>query len=245
MIRRTIFATDAEHQKYALGGVCFEMDGNRVSVIATDGRRLAWQEGYGKCVNDHKAETAIVPARMLQILDRILGDKCIGEDDNVKMALHVTVDDRDMVSGTVLFQCNDITLFSRLIEGRFPKWRGIIPKTEGDTPAFVKCGELLPAVLKAQVATSDDYPGIQFMFGDGTLTLQGQGKETGIAKIELPLTYGGTAKTPTLDAKFMTGFLKVLSADMKLSIFLPPDNDPIKITAENDGYTYVVMPMSS
>ena len=161
------------------------------------------------------------------------------------MALHVTVDDRGMVSGTVLFQCNGITLFSRLIEGRFPKWRGIIPKTDEDTPAFVKCGELLPAVLKAQVATSDDYPGIQFTFDNGTLTLQGQGKETGIAKIALPNIHYATAKTMTLDAKFMTGFLKVLSADMKLSIFLPPDNDPVKITIENDGYVYVVMPMSS
>jgi len=42
----------------------------------------------------------------------------------------------------------------------------------------------------------------------------------------------------------MTGFLRVLSADTVLSMYMPPDNDPVKIIAEGDGYTYVVMPMS-
>jgi len=121
MIRRTIFATDAENLAYALGGVCFSMEGDNISVVATDGRRLAWQEGYGKGVNDHNADTAIVSAKTLQILDRLLGDKLIGDTDTVKMALHVTTDDSNNTSGSVMFQCQEITMVSRLIHGRFPK----------------------------------------------------------------------------------------------------------------------------
>jgi len=244
IIRRTIFAIDSANLKYALGGVCFEMTDRTISVVATDGRRLAWQEGYGKCVNDHKVEKAIVPAKTLQVLDRILSDRNMSEDDDVKMALHVTVDGRDMISGTVMFECQGITLYSRLLQGRFPKWREIIPKTDSNVPAMIACGELLSAALKAQLATDSDYPGIQFTFDGHRLTLQGQGRKTGVAEIELDNVHCEKPKTLMLDAKFMTGFLKVLSAEAVVSMYLPPDNDPVKIAAEGDGYTYVVMPMS-
>ena len=245
IIRRTIFAIDSANLKYALGGVCFEMNDRTISVVATDGRRLAWQEGYGKCVNDHKAEKAIVPTKTLQVLDRILSDRNMSEDDDVKMALHVSIDERDMISGTVLFQCQGITLYSRLLQGRFPKWRTIIPKTDGDVPAMIACGELLAAALKAQLATDNDHPGIQFTFDGHRLTLQGQGRQTGVAEIELDNIHCEQPKTLMIDAKFMTGFLRVLSADTVLSMYMPPDNDPVKITADGDGYTYVVMPMSA
>ena len=243
-IRRTIFAIDSANLKYALGGVCFEVNDRTISVVATDGRRLAWQESYGKCVNDHKAEKAIIPAKTLQVLDRILSDKCLGEDEDVKMALHVSVDDRDMISGTVMFQCQGITLYSRLLQGRFPKWREVIPQTDGSVPAMLQCGELLSAALKAQLATDNDHPGIQFTFDGHRLTLQGQGRKTGVAEIELDNVHCEQPKTLMLDAKFMTSFLRGLSADTVLFMYLPPDNDPVKITADGDGYTYVVMPMS-
>jgi len=244
IIRRTIFAIDSANLKYALGGVCFEMSERTISIVATDGRRLAWQEGYGKCVNDHNVEKAIVPAKTLQVLDRILSDRNMSEDDNVKMALHVSVDKRDMISGTVLFECQGITLYSRLVQGRFPKWREIIPKMDGKVPAMLTCGELLAAALKAQLATDSDHPGIQFTFDGHRLTLQGQGRKTGIAEIELDNIHCEQQKTLMLDAKFMKSFLRVLSADTVLSMYLPPDNDPVKITADGDGYTYIVMPMA-
>ena len=243
-IRRTIFAVDPVSLKYALGGVCFEMNDRTISVVATDGRRLAWQEGYGKCAGDHKVEKAIVPAKTLQVLDRILSDKCLGENEDVKMALHVSVDARDMVSGTVSFQYQGISLYSRLLQGRFPKWREIIPATDGKVPSVISCGELLSAALKAQLATDSDHPGIQFTFNDQKLTLQGEGRKTGVAEIELDNVHCEQPKTLMLDAKFMTSFLRGLSPDTVLSIYLPPENEPVTIAADGDGYTYIVMPMS-
>jgi len=236
MIRRTIFAIDTDNIKYALGGVYFEMVEDNISVVATDGRRLAWQEGKGNCVSEHKVEASILPARTLHILERVLNDKSIDEDDGIKMAIS---------ANRVLFQCKDVTLFSRLVEGRFPKWRGIIPKTDGDTPVTIECGALLPAILRAQIATSDLEPGVFFIFEEGKLVLKGEGKEIGNSTSDVPISFNGPTKTLKLDPKFMTGFLKVLEPGTVLSIFLPPDNDPIKITADDGGYVYVVMPMSS
>ena len=236
MIRRTIFAIDTDNIKYALGGIYFEMVEDNISVVATDGRRLAWQEGKGKCVNDHKVESSILPARTLQILERVLNDKSIDEEDDIKMAIS---------ANRVLFQCKDVTLFSRLVEGRFPKWRGIIPKTDDDTPVTVECGALLPAINRAQIATSDLEPGVYFVFEKGKLVLKGEGKEIGKSISDVPITFEGPTKTLKLDPKFMTSFLRVLESGTTLSIYLPPDNDPVKITADDGGYVYVVMPMSS
>ena len=236
MIRRTTFATDTENVRYALGGVFFELVEDNISVVATDGRRLAWQEGKGNCVNDHKVDTSILPVRTLQVLERVLNDKSIDEDDEIKMAIS---------SNRVLFQCKDITLFSRLVEGRFPKWRSIIPKTDDDTPVTIEAGSLLPAVRRAQIATSDLEPGVFFVFEKGKLVLKGEGKEIGNSTSDVPISYDGEQKTVKLDPKFMTSFLQVLDSGTVLSIFLPPDNDPVKITADDGGYVYVVMPMSA
>ena len=237
MIRRTAFATDTDNIKYALGGVYFEMVEKAISVVATDGRRLAWQEGTGHCVSDHKVESSILPVRTLQILERVLADKSVDEDDNIKMAIS---------ANRVLFQCKDITLFSRLVEGRFPKWRSIIPKTDDDTPITVECATLLHAVLQAEISTSDLEPGVTFTFEKGKLTLEGKGKERGNSKSgEVPISFEGEKKVVKLDPKYMVSFLRVLDSGTVLSIYLPPDNDPIKITADEGAYVYVVMPMSS
>jgi DNA polymerase-3 subunit beta len=139
-----------------------------------------------------------------------------------------------------------MTLFSRLIEGRYPKWRNIIPKTEDKTVITVDCDPLLSAIMQAQVTTSDLEPGVNFSFEEGKLTLQGQGKERGNSKIEIPLSFHNEPKKVKIDPKFMTDFLRVLAANNKVSIYLPPDiGDPLKITADDGGYVYVVMPMSS
>ena len=237
VIQRTIFAVDCENIKYALGGVSFEMTSQVISTVGTDGRRLAWQDCSGESINDHKVETAIVPARTLQLLNRALSDKSIGEGIDVKMAV---------AEGMVWFQCQDITLFSRLIEGRYPKWRNIIPKIEGKELFTVDCEPLLSAIMRAQVTTSDLDPGVDFSFDKGKLTLQGEGKERGNSKIEVPISFSDISKKVKIDPKFMTDFLRVLDGGKKVSIYLPPEaGEPIKITADDGGYVYVLMPMSS
>jgi len=243
-IRRTVFAVDAENLKYALGGVCFSMDGDAFSAVATNGVRLAWQEGYGKCVNDHNADAAIVSAKTLQVLDRFLGDNSIGDDDAVRMVLRVKTDDKNMTSGTVMFQCKDITLVARLIHGRFPKWEKTIPATDGKTLARIPSGELLRAALIAQAGTDDKEPGILCTFADHKIALQGQAMDKGTTTIKQSLIFCKEARSVKLNAKYIVDVLRVLPAETELTFYLPEDNDPVKIVAEKDGYVYVIMPMS-
>jgi len=210
MIQRTVFAVDKQAERYALAGVCFQSDGVAIDATATDGKQLAWQPSSGENIGEHKIDTAIVPAHTLKLLDKILKDKSVKKFDKVKMAADVNVSDGGQSSGIVLFQCGDFTLFTRLHEGRYPKWRSIIPKTDGTDCAVVNCGALLTAVNNVKSVVTDIEPGIYLTFEKGRLTLVGHGKEVGTTKKAIPLSYNGRTITFKIDEKFLTTVLKVL-----------------------------------
>ena len=111
----------------------------------------------------------------------------------------------------VTFRCNNVTIFSRLVEGRFPKWRGIVPKTDDMTLVEVDCGTLLEAVNSVKNGITDLFCGIFLMFESETLTIIGQGKEVGKMVQKIPVDYDSKEKKILcLDHALITGMLKVL-----------------------------------
>ena len=230
VIRRTVFAIDMESNRYSLGGVLLEFVEDKICGVGTDGRRLAFQEGVATCVGDHKAEGTIFPPKALQILDRALGE----DDDTVQVAVS---------ANRGLFRCGNVVFFTRLIEGRFPAWRRIVPETEGKIQIDILAGALLSAVRKAAIVTSDREPGVIFSFSSGQLVLHGQGGELGESNIEVPIAYSGADQQVKLNPDFFTDYLRVLEGDKNLSIYIESEGDPIHIRTD-DSYIYVVMPMS-
>jgi len=189
MIRRTIFAIDTEDTRYALGGVCFECDGNRMTAVATDGKRLAAQTADGRRVNGHGFEPAILPVKTLKLLTKVLTEKSVHDTDDVKMTVNAVVDSERRTSGEVHFHCSGVTIFSRLVDGRFPKWRAIMPETDGRLCAQVR-SETLRTALDRMVNTKLE-TGILFTFRRGSLTLQSRAKEAGQSKAEIPVAFNG------------------------------------------------------
>ena len=110
LIRRTLFATDTESSRYALGGVLLEFEAEKVTAVGTDGRRLAKMEGacqtVGTCEGDDLA--TIVPAKSMQLIERAFVDL----DAEVKIAAH---------ANDILLKSPRATVYSRLVEGRFPE----------------------------------------------------------------------------------------------------------------------------
>jgi len=240
MICRTIFAIDSEDIRYALGGVCLENDSSSITAVATDGRRLAAQDVDGIRVNGHEFEPAILPVNALKLLTKILKEKSVSETDNVKMAVHAVADEERRTSGTVHFHCGDVTIFSRLAVGRFPKWRAIVPKTDDRLHAKVRC-ETLRTALNRMVTTKLQ-PGILFTFRHGSLTLESRAKESGQAKATIPVVFNGTAEF-IFDATFIRDYLRALDAETAVNIYMPLGNDPVLFEIGDGEYRYVVMPM--
>src|SRR5262245_25236763 len=119
MIRRTIFATaDDSAARPSMAGVMWELDGNQARLVATDGRRLAVAEGVATATGKHstKGQTPVIPAKALNLLERNLQDDA---EEPVKVCIR---------PNEVLFRTGRAVIYSRLVEGRFPDYRTVLPK---------------------------------------------------------------------------------------------------------------------
>jgi DNA polymerase III subunit beta len=232
LIRRTVFATDNESSRYALGGVKLEWQDNVLTAIGTDGRRLAKMEGPTQAINNPPpiGDVTVVPTRAMQLLERALAE------DSTEVRLAIRQND-------ILVKTPRTTIYSRLLEGRFPRWRDVFPRRENSLKLELVVGPLYAAVRQAAIVTSEESRGIDFTFGEGTLVLAGQTAEVGQSRVELPIAYVGQPISITLDPRFVGDFLKVLEPEKSFTFDLQ-DSDAAAVCSTDDGYGYVIMPLA-
>ena len=230
LVRRTVFATDNESSRYALGGVLVELGDKQVTAVGTDGRRLAKMQGPATASG--AVETApIVPARAMQLVERCLG----GGDTPVKVAVRPS---------EILFQCGSTTISSRLVEGRFPRWRDVFPTRPDAVKVNLVAGPLLAAVRQAAIVTSEQSKGVDFSFDPGQLVLSGRSAESGESRIELPIEHAGETVKIKLDPRFVSDFLRVLDPGTTVTVELT-DAQSACVCTTADGYGYVIMPLAA
>jgi DNA polymerase-3 subunit beta len=232
LIRRTAFATDNESSRYALGGVLFEFEADKITAVGTDGRRLAKMEGPAAAVGGHPTseQMTIIPTRAMTLIERSLSDA----DAEVQLAAR---------PNDVLIQGPRVTIYSRLVEGRFPKWRDVFPQRQQAIQIEMVVGPFHSAVRQAAIATSEESRGIDFTFGEGKLLLAGSAAEVGQSRVELPIEYGGAPVSIMLDPRFVADFLRVLDPDKNITFELA-DAESAAVCTTDDGYGYVIMPLA-
>jgi DNA polymerase III subunit beta len=232
IVRRTVFATDNESTRYALGGVLLELAFDRLTAVATDGRRLARQEGPAKGVGERPASEAstIIPTRAMQVLERAMADN----DENIQLAVR----DND-----VLIKSAHTIIYSRLVEGRYPKWRDVFPRRDEVIKIELAVGPFYAAVRQAAIVTSEERRGVEFTFGEGKLTLAGHGAEYGESHVELPIAYDGVPQSVNLDPRYVNEFLRVLDSEQTIVLELR-DPESAVVCQTHDGYAYVIMPLA-
>jgi DNA polymerase III subunit beta len=135
------------------------------------------------------------------------------------------------------------TVYARLIEGRFPNWRGVFPQYDDITRIAISVGTFHAAVRQAAIITSEDRRGVDFQFASGKLELAGHGGELGESRVELPIGYDGPAIRVRLDPRFVTDFLKVLEPDQSVVVEIR-DGETAVVCRTEDNYAYVIMPLS-
>ena len=142
MIRQVVFAASTDEARPVLTGVLITVDGNRVTLAAADGFRLSVREAV---ISDSAGQSvrAIVPARALHELARIVGDG----DEQVTMVLPPG-------RGQVIFRTQNIELTSQLIEGNFPDFQQIIP-TMQNTRTILSTAAFLKACKQAEIFARD------------------------------------------------------------------------------------------
>ncbi|MGB7342685.1 MAG: DNA polymerase III subunit beta [Pirellulaceae bacterium] len=232
MVKRTVFATDSESSRYALGGVLLELDGESAIAVGTDGRRLARMEGTGESVGEHATTgtSTIVPTRAIQLMERALNDK----DETIDIAAR---------NNDLLLRTSRAVIYSRLVEGRYPNWRQVFPKRENAIQLDMTVGPLFAALRQAAIVTDHESRGIDFTFADGTLKLEASTADIGESQIELPIAYDGEPITLTMDHRYVADFCKVLDNESTFIMEIESGAAPALLTTD-DGYGYVIMPMA-
>ena len=231
MIRRTVFATDTESTRYALGGVLVEIKGEAIVMAATDTRRLAVMRGQCVVVGEAASESAIpvVPSKALSLIEKTLTD----EKEKVSLAIR---------NNDILVKTATATIYSRLVEGRFPRYQDVVP-THSTTTVELVVGPFYSAVRQAQIVTSEESRGVDFELASGLMTLVSRAAEIGESKVELPISYEGAGLVITFDPKYVAEFLRVLEPEQPIRLELT-DSESAALFRTEDGYTYIVMPLS-
>jgi len=232
LIRRTIFATDLESARYALGGVLVELGAESIGMVGTDGRRLARMVTSAGTENSPEppAGTPVIPVKALKLIERNLVD----DGDLVHLAIQ---------SGTaVLVRTSSAVIYSRLVEGRFPRYQDVFPDSiEVRIP--LDAASLRLAVEQASIVTSDESRGVDFQFSPGLLKLSSQAADVGSSHVDLPITYEGKPVAITFDPRYLVDALKTLDDTTAITAeLIDAKNAAVFKTA--DQYTYVVMPLT-
>lgn len=230
-IKRTEFATDPDSSRFALGGVLCILEDDECGMVGTDGRRLAHVTFGGTPVKGHKsALSTIIPTRAAKVMQRALAG---GEG-----ACRVAVTNND-----ISVEYKGIVIGSRLVEGRYPGWKQVIPARDENWNRFeVSAGPLNGVVGQASIVADKETRGLDFTFSNNNLVVGGQAAELGQSTIEMPIEWDAEKIRVKLDFRFVREFLRVLGLDEKLNIDVCRSTQPVVFSVEN--YTYVAMPMA-
>src|SRR3982751_6227997 len=178
LIGQTLFAAAKESTRYAFNGVLVVAKGKKISLVSTDGRRLAQAKGdlaSEKLPKD--GARAIVPAKALQLIEKLVDDP----EAAVSFQLR---------ENQVIFHTADATLTSNLVEGQFPPYEDVIPK-DTDRKMTAGTADFLSAVRRAALLTTEESKGVRLAFGKPGLKLTSRSPESGEATVNFACKFEG------------------------------------------------------
>jgi DNA polymerase-3 subunit beta len=166
----------------------------------------------------------------MQLIERAIADN----EENILLAAR---------ENDVLVKSSRAAIYSRLVEGRFPKWRDVFPRHDSTAKIELSVGPFNASVRQAMIVTSEERRGVEFTFGEGKLVLAGHGAEYGESHVELPIAYDGPNRVVMLDPRFVNDFLRVLDPEANVTLEIR-DGETAVVCTTQDGYSYVIMPLA-
>lgn len=235
LIGKTLFAAAREGTRYAFNGVLTTLRDGRVMMVSTDGRRLAQASGEVSVTGKRKggkgekeSPRAIVPTKALQLVDKLVGDP----EEMVKVQIR---------PNQIIFATAAATLTSNLVEGQFPPFEEVIPK-DSDKKMTASCGDLMSAVRRASLLTTEESKGVRMHFTKDGLKLTSRSAEAGEAEVNFACRYEGADLEIGFNPQFLVDALKVSDAD-EITFEMSAGNRPGLLRGGED-FLYVIMPVN-
>jgi len=237
-LNKTVFAAGFDLAHPALTAVFFEIQGETLSLAAADGFRLS-QVQVALTAPAASDFSVLVPAEMLRELQRLAWDD--------EATVTITVNDLRTQVG---FDLGDTKVIARLMDGKFPDYRRIIP-TESLYTATPKRAELLAAVKRAAIFAREGTNAIRLeLLLQGAIRVSGTSAETGegISEVEAEITGEGTTEVAArgleiaFNSRFLTDLLAALDTETVRMQFMAPTRPGVFDTGA-PGFVHVIMPM--
>ena len=230
MLRRTSYAVSTDENRYVLNGLYLSFKENKLTIVATDGRRLALAEEDLELPEGSQTD-AIVPTKAIQELGRLLADE--GE-----VELQLT---ENQVSFTLKNESGNETLIvSKLVEGAYPNYKQVIPAESKERVTMDK-EELQHALRRAEIMTSDKSNSVKMTFSENNLTITSNSPEVGESRETMAINYKGEEVSIAFNPQFFIDPLKVLDEDEVHFEFT--DQLSPGVVKTNHPFLYVIMPM--
>ncbi|MBW3593597.1 MAG: DNA polymerase III subunit beta [Actinobacteria bacterium] len=225
-VARVARAASRDETRPHLTGVLVSAADRELRMVATDSYRLSVKETALEHPLDGSLEVN-VPARTLQELGRIAS---AGQDDISIAAL----------DNQVVFSVGDVVLSSRLVEGRFPNYKQLLPETY-EHELRLSGAELLEVVRRISLLAQKNAP-LRLRFADGTLEVSAQTPDIGEASESLPAPFQGEPLEIGFNPEFLRDGLESVESDELVLKLISPLR-PGLIQSGDDGFIYLVMPI--
>ncbi|MCX5704689.1 MAG: DNA polymerase III subunit beta [Candidatus Omnitrophica bacterium] len=224
MLVLTSFAASFDETRYILNGILFRINKNVLTLVATDGKRLAVidrkiSQGIDKDIS------LIVPIKTIHELGRNLT-----EDGDISIVLG---------ANQVLFEMGEIVVISRLIEGEFPDYKQVVPAAS-ENKVKVDRTQFLLAVKRAALLSTPDYQAVKFEVFKNKLVVSKSTPDIGESHEEVAIEYSGKEMVIGFNPGYLVDVLKNLALDT-VELELTDGEKPGVI--RSNGYVYVVLPM--
>jgi DNA polymerase-3 subunit beta len=235
MIEKTIYSVSNDETRYHLNGVYFERSMEKdvpiYKMVATDGHRLSLVSRKGAASDNNEAfnQGVIIPRKGLNEIRKLIE----GVEGNFELALE---------GAQLIVRKNKTVLMIRLIEGKYPNYKQLIPQNLKENISL-KRDLLLSSLKRVSLLSNQKSKGVTFTFSQGKMEIMSNNPELGDAHEEIDVDYGGKEFKIGFNAKYILDVLSSME-DEDVNIELKDQLSPGLMRPNTDqNYTCVIMPM--
>lgn len=235
LINQVHFAMAVHDIRYYLNGILFVAEGKNLTLVATDGHRLALAQATLDV--DIPKQEVILPRKTVLELQRLLKDEKDGKEGEEGGLIEMR-----FAGNQAKFSFSGMEFVTKLVEGKFPDYNRVIPKNHKNSVTLGRA-PFLASLQRAAILTSEKFKGVRVNIEPGTLRIASSNAEQEEAKEELEIDYGGDAIEIGFNVTYLIDALSNMSVEM-IKMELQDTNSSALITVpEQAGFKYVVMPM--
>jgi DNA polymerase-3 subunit beta len=227
LLNQVSFAMAVHDIRYYLNGILFVAEGTQLSLVATDGHRLA----FANATLDVEVprQEVILPRKTVLEMQRLLSDA----EGAIEM---------QFANNQAKFSFGGMEFVTKLVEGKFPDYNRVIPKNHKNHVTLGRV-PLLASLQRTAILTSEKFKGVRLNIEPGTLRVASNNAEQEEAVDELDIDYGGDAIEIGFNVTYLIDALSNMDQEM-VKMELADSNSSALITIpENSTFKYVVMPM--